>query len=360
MRSSQFEIRKHLMSMLFSGNFNPAMRLPSVRDLAQSLGTGTKTVHMLMLELKREGIVETKGSKGTYLKPLSERAKESEVICVLSHYDAETRRSAMGVYPWNALGSFAERMAKYGMRIRYINVRDMDEKSVVAAIREARPAGLALLEINNLRLLMELKELRLPIVSMDHDSTYAGISSVVFSNLWGAYQATKHLICEGHRSISIVKLVRPRMIARSPFEDSVYQDRMEGYLLAMKDAGLKPHSVDSFPDAESAVSAMLGAKPRPTAAICVNNRMCAKIVEKLCEKGLKIPEDMDTVTFDPYKVLDCKKFKLTHLKVDSRGMGRKAAELLADQLKGEETAPKRVVIETELVVRKARTREQAR
>ncbi len=49
------------------GELKPGERLPSVRDLAEQLQVNPNTIAKAIVELEREGIVETRRGSGTYI-----------------------------------------------------------------------------------------------------------------------------------------------------------------------------------------------------------------------------------------------------------------------------------------------------
>ena len=69
--------------------------------------------------------------------------------------------------------------------------------------------------------------------------------------------------------------------------------------------------------------------------------------------GLRIPEDMAVVGFDDSFVSRIVEPELTTVRIDMDQMGRLAAEKLFDLIEGIPSAEKRIVIPTELIVRRS-------
>ncbi len=350
MKASQYEVRKHIMSLIFRSDFDPTRPLPSSKELAETLPATINTVNMTIIGMTEEGIIVSHGKKGKFLNPAYRKVFSSNKIYMISNYNLD-QISIKGhtVYPFNVIWAFDTELKKSGLSCEYLNISNMNEKNLIEKIVEDKPAGLALLEVNNPHLVMEMKELWLPTVSIDYDALQLGISSSVFSNSLGGFQATKHLIGLGHRKIAAVSFRSNRLIAGSNFEDSVHEERISGYFISMRNAGLNPIIPPPFKNAADAVSTLLAMNPPPTAIFCINNNVSAQILSELRRNRIKVPGDIDMITFDFYNQVDNKKWKLPYIKVDCQGMGKGAAELLISQIKGESSDLRRIVLETELV-----------
>lgn len=62
------EVTRRLLDFLLAGHFEPGQRLPSERQLAESLGVGRSVVREALKSLTLLGIVEVRQGSGTFLK----------------------------------------------------------------------------------------------------------------------------------------------------------------------------------------------------------------------------------------------------------------------------------------------------
>jgi DNA-binding LacI/PurR family transcriptional regulator len=90
----------------------------------------------------------------------------------------------------------------------------------------------------------------------------------------------------------------------------------------------------------------------PTAVTCFNDLVAIGALRALSELGLSVPGDVSVVGYDDIEIAAYLPTPLTTVHVPSKEMGRRSAELLLQQLRGETSeAPMRVVLDAELVIR---------
>ena len=110
------------------------------------------------------------------------------------------------------------------------------------------------------------------------------------------------------------------------------------------------------PDIESAAEtavAMLSQKDPPTAIFGANDEIATGVMKAAIRLGLKVPEDLAVVGYDDSRVCRALEPELTSVHVFRNKMGKTAAGLLLDLLKGEDSEAPRIVIEPELIVRRS-------
>jgi LacI family transcriptional regulator len=137
----------------------------------------------------------------------------------------------------------------------------------------------------------------------------------------------------------------------------VHEERRAGYGDALEAAGLKVDRsliIESVPDRaagrEMAASILTAAKP-PTAAFCFNDAVAFGVLDGLAERGLAAGRDFAVVGFDDVKAAAFASTPLTTVRVDSHGLGEKAAQLLLQKFAAPGAAVPDFVGETLLVVR---------
>jgi DNA-binding LacI/PurR family transcriptional regulator len=128
------------------------------------------------------------------------------------------------------------------------------------------------------------------------------IDYVSVDNVHAGYAATRHLILNGHTSISFVT---------APLSTISRTDRRDGYISAMKEAGLGKHvdvieaSPDTpYDDAELVnVGRRIGAeivkkKKRPTALVAMSDIIAIGVIAGLHDGSLRVPRDLSIVGID--------------------------------------------------------------
>lgn len=75
------QLRQQLISAISDGELTPGTKLPTVRRLAADLGVAPNTVARTYLELDREGLIETRGRRGSFVaqaRPTSHQPEDAQ------------------------------------------------------------------------------------------------------------------------------------------------------------------------------------------------------------------------------------------------------------------------------------------
>lgn len=148
------------------------------------------------------------------------------------------------------------------------------------------------------------------------------------------------IVGEGHRRIAFIS---------GPPDHESAALRLEGFLEAVREAGLPPDSVTivqgnfTFRSGIEGADALLAAGRRPTALVCANDDMAAGALFSAHRLGLKIPSDLSITGFDDTPVSQIVWPPLTTVHQPLRQMGAKAVELLTDGImrdNGQSDAPR--------------------
>ena len=143
------------------------------------------------------------------------------------------------------------------------------------------------------------------------------------------------------------------------FFPQVNEARYKGYFDILARRGLEANAryvleiEPTLEAGEQAMSRLLELEERPTAVFCTNDTVAAGAMKAVIRAGLRIPEDMAVVGFDDSFVSRIVEPELTTVRIDMDQMGRLAAEKLFDLIEGIPSAEKRIVLPTELIVRRS-------
>lgn len=87
------QVRRQVAAQVADGTLGPGARIPTVRALADSLGLAVNTVAKAYRVLESEGVVETLGRRGTFIRPrdLDSDAAE-QASAAADAYVAQLRR----------------------------------------------------------------------------------------------------------------------------------------------------------------------------------------------------------------------------------------------------------------------------
>lgn len=171
-----------------------------------------------------------------------------------------------------------------------------------------------------------------PTVVLDRFVVGHKVNAVVVDNFRGGYIATEHLIKLGHTRIGA--------IAR-PVELSHSQQRVQGYLAALKDYGIpiEEQLIASggywLENGRKAFNQLMQVNPRPTAIFAYNDIMAIGALRAAHQFGLSVPRDFSIVGFDDIPEADFTCPALTTVSQAKLNMGRRGAELLLRLVNGE-------------------------
>jgi len=165
--------------------------------------------------------------------------------------------------------------------------------------------------------------------------------------------ATEHLISLGHKQIAYVGAV-PTNVAHV----ETPKTRLAAFRSTMSDHGLDlplewilPSDWTADAAARDAVR-LLDVPTPPTAVVAASDEIAIGVLTAARHLGLRIPEDLSVVGVDDYML--SKVLGLTTVRQDVTAQGRRAAELLIENLLGDEpVVDRQVFLPTELVVRES-------
>jgi LacI family transcriptional regulator len=157
-----------------------------------------------------------------------------------------------------------------------------------------------------------------------------GTASVLPDEYEGGRTAVQALAAAGHRQIALVGSDL-RVDLDSGLSYTAHR-RLAGIAAAMTELGLEFVDQVTCDDWEpdvghAAVRELLG-RVRPTALLCLNDRLAVGGYHALADAGLSVPDDVSVVSFDDDEVAASLRPGLTTVAIPHEAMGRLAIELL--------------------------------
>ncbi len=185
------------------------------------------------------------------------------------------------------------------------------------------------------------------VVTFDQLIRDVDLDSVTVPNRRSAQEATRHLIGHGFRRIVAIG-ARPHLYT--------CKERVQGYKTAMKVASLPPR--ECLVEHESSLTAEWLAKEvfrkQHADAIFTLNWVCTMLVLRgLRQLGKTAGQDIPLLSFDDFDLADMLTPSLSVVQQPSELLGREAARLLFDRLKGKGGKSRTVVVPTKLIVRQS-------
>jgi LacI family repressor for deo operon, udp, cdd, tsx, nupC, and nupG len=174
------------------------------------------------------------------------------------------------------------------------------------------------------------------------------LPAVAIDNRHAARLAVEHLIALGHRRIAHIG---------GPTRLLMSADRRQGYLDALKGAGISPVPVllcpgdFHFSRGEAAIRRLRKSRIPFTAIFCSNDEMAVGALNELRNHGVNVPGDVSVVGFDDMDYALSSVPPLTSVRQPRREIGRQAMQMMVDLLSGKELTKPFHKAGAELVVR---------
>lgn len=191
---------------------------------------------------------------------------------------------------------------------------------------------------------------KLPLVLIDRPLAGVPASFVGADNEMIGRLATNHLIAQG--CTRIAHLRGPKI--------GIAAERLAGYRHALQKHGLETSSryvVGARYGDDSGYTAMkklLQVPPVPDGVFCYNDPVAIGAMKAIGEAGLKVPDDIKVVGAGNVHYSDMLAVPLTTVDQGTTQIGRKAAELLMEQIGAKKKVrPRRVLIPPKLVARES-------
>jgi LacI family transcriptional regulator len=172
------------------------------------------------------------------------------------------------------------------------------------------------------------------------------VASLEVDDAHGARLAVAHLVASGRRTIALLA---------GPLRSSSSVKRRAGYGEALEAAGLSASATlvqegePSESGGESAVHALLERRSDVDAIVCYNDVVAIGALAALHALGRAVPADVSVVGCDDVRLASLVTPALTTLRIDTYALGRQAAQLLFERLRGE--PPRHVTVQPHLVIR---------
>jgi DNA-binding LacI/PurR family transcriptional regulator len=222
------------------------------------------------------------------------------------------------------------------------------EASYVRELRSYRIAGLLMIPASGADIAGDLRtyaSASVPVVCIDRVPDGWKGDAVLVANEEGAYLITRHLIEMEHQRLAVIT---------GPLKLTNAAQRLKGFRRALNEAGLEI-SAESIQEArfdtasgyESALR-LLRRRPRPTAIFACNDLMALGVLQAARELNLRCPEDLSIAGFDSLEFSNFTDPSLTSVYQPGYQLGATAARLLLQRVDGLRSAPKKILLPTEL------------
>lgn len=161
---------------------------------------------------------------------------------------------------------------------------------------------------------------------------------------------THHLVSYGHVNFGIIS---------GQIASQIYRDRLSGIRSVLADEGISfsdemivggSYSIET---GQQGIRDLMSGSNRPTAIICFNDDIAIGAIHELKKFNMKVPEDISVVGFDNIKVSAFVDPPLTTIDQPAYDMGRKAVEVVLQQIEGVPLTRTRIIMPFNLLERES-------
>jgi LacI family transcriptional regulator, galactose operon repressor len=240
----------------------------------------------------------------------------------------------------------------YGLLLCSSTENPKKERSELEMLRSRQVDGIVLATVHgshNAELLQRISSQVGALVMIDRDDhPRLHCHRVLTDDELVGRMATEHLLAQGRRSVA--------HIAGPPITHA--RRREAGYLAALRDAGIEPRDEwiarGGFMDADgyTAMQQLLQLDPPIDAVFAANDPAAIGAMRAIWEAGLTVPGDIAVVGAGDIAHGDLLRVPLTTVGWAKEELGRRAAELILDQITGHSDGSfRRVLMPPRLIIR---------
>lgn len=183
-------------------------------------------------------------------------------------------------------------------------------------------------ETSDLGHLKGLHEKGLPIVFFDRITEEINTHKVIVDNFRGAYDATEHLIRNGHQRIAA--LTNSEFLSITHERTAGYKEALIRNGLEVKDNLIQPcfYGGMIFEEIEDAINKLFSQRVKPDAIFATSDKLTTGCLKTLKRRGIRVPDDVSVVGFSNSDIAELIDPPLTVVRQPAFEMGKAATELL--------------------------------
>lgn len=228
-------------------------------------------------------------------------------------------------------------VAEKGYHIIITSHRDEEKRAerAISFLLQQQVDGILYVPIRSEHYLEEARRIHLPMVALDRQESFpcdmVGCNSSV-----ATYEATEHLIKNGHREIAIITGTLNKTSAFASAEE-----RLTGYIRAHEDYHLPVKKefllAGDFSNASGyrCIQQLLQLSTRPTAVLVTNYDMVLGAVTALNKYEIRIPEELSFVAFDDLPCFQALIPQLTSIRQPTSQIAMGSINLLLQRIAGD-------------------------
>ncbi len=336
--AAKYRILAELLRTDYLRDGKPGKKLPTETELMCRYHMSRQTVRRALQQLCEEGLIQRRQGSGSYIAE-PERDLSKKIAILASFQDdyifPTILRDAQSVFAGHGI-SVAVYVTGNNVATEREILTELIREGISGILVEGSKTALP---TPNADLYHKLQLSGTALLFLHGIySNLTGIPCISDANYAGGYQLARYLIGKGHGAIG--------GIFKS--DDSQGPERYHGTVSALTDAGLPilgrafcwydTHDRSSMVDGKDMRLLdrfLMERLTEVTALVCYNDEIANLVIRRLLTMGKQVPEDMAVVSFDNSYYCQVCPVGITSLAHKAERMGRMAAQLLINMLRGE-------------------------
>lgn len=327
-------------------------------DIAKKVGVSTVTVHNALAGNKgvseelREKIQSVASEMGYQI--LSERKQKAREAAGEASYTvgvliAENYLAQYETFYWKMYQELAVAATEKRCFAAVEILRKEDERNTLklpACVEGNKVDGLIVLGKINKEYIVKLTETaRIPVVFLDYYDKDFAKDAVVTDSFYGTYLLTEFMFEQGIEELGFVGSI---------YSTSSIMDRYCRFLKAMMShkKEIKPQWLIEDRDELGQMGFKLP-KRLPKGFVCSCDLAAYMLIDKLNERGYKVPEDISVVGFDNYLYPGLADREITTYEVNTKAMTKVALEKVLKQIKNPKRGHGMDIVSGRMVIKKS-------
>jgi len=353
------QIYQYILKSIHEGQYLDGDQIPTEAILASQFKTCRRTVARALRQLAKEGVLERRQGRGTFV---CQNVEQNDRLLGFLVSDLPSITIPISNYLDRSNGN-----SDFGFltgRIPDIstldNLPDSNELCEQFIARKVLGVFFAPLELAheymtlNAQIADKLNQAGIPIVLIDRDvynyPQRSNYDLVGIDNANAGYLLTRHLLSLGYRKIEFVGLRRCI---------SSVKGRINGYQNALLEKDITPspewiHHIYDTTDHAVTTLYKIAKNSSAEAFLCVNDITAITMINALIKAGKRVPEDVAVVGIDDDETcVRLSNVPLTTLHQPFEQIGATAARMMVERIKNPHLPARTIQLAAELVIRES-------
>jgi len=277
----------------------------------------------------------------------TDKSSRAILICATEISNPSTPRSISGIQQAAFLNNY--RVFTLQAKETYLTFEDYSD-----VLQNHSFAGIILVATVSEPEMLETLTRSCPVVMCTEYCDIQGISFVSIDDISAARKAVEHLVSCGCEKIALMNSVLRHQYAR--YREQGYIETLQKFGLKRNDDWITHISQIDFNLAFSYASSLLSQPNRPDAIFAVSDVYAIGAIHAAKKIGLRVPEDISIIGFDNIPVSTVIDPPLTTIDQPVSQIGYQSCELLIEKINNPLVPPKKIFLDTQLIIRESTAR----